>query len=75
MGGITVLTFGLIFWPLTVSAIVVLPLLSRFEGRWWHSPLCFVLVMLAASVISVVANYPSWGGTGVEQECSARYCD
>lgn len=60
MGGLLFLTFGLVFWPITVSAIAVTAAMSPLDKKWWHSPACFLLIIFMAAGISLAAGYPTY---------------
>ena len=58
LGSILFLTAGLIFWPLTVGIVVATVVYSWLEGRWWASPLAFLLAMTIGSALAVWSGYP-----------------
>lgn len=74
MGGTLFLTFGLIFWPITVAMIIVsIPIILIKKQKWWHGPIAFIVWMLLSGAISVAANYPRFGGTGNEEVRTTRF--
>lgn len=53
MGIATVLTVGLVLWPLVIGAVISVGALYKFERRWWHSPSCFILAVIIGSAVSL----------------------
>ncbi len=74
MGGILLLTFGLVFWPITIAGIIIaVPIAFIEKQKFWHGPVAFILWMLLSGAISVAANYPRFGGMGDEEVRTSRF--
>lgn len=72
MGAAILVLLAIPLWPLLIAAGVAIPLLSRYQDRWWYSLLCFILAILFATGIALVVDFPT--NQGPPTEGCGRYC-
>ena len=59
---ITLLTAGIIFWPITAGLFIAASIMAPLdEARWWHSPVTFCLTFICAASLCLATDYPSFG--------------